>query len=87
MTQGDLAQIVGVERNTVSRWENSGVPPKDLAVVAKLGDLARGGAWSGWLGRTTRRSITGRRGGSRSAAAQNYAVAGGGRTSCFLARL
>jgi transcriptional regulator with XRE-family HTH domain len=25
MTQGDLAQLVGVERNTVSRWENSGV--------------------------------------------------------------
>jgi transcriptional regulator with XRE-family HTH domain len=39
MTQGDLAQLVGVERNTVSRWENSGVRPKDLAVVAKLADV------------------------------------------------
>lgn len=39
MTQGDLAQAVGVERNTVSRWENSGVRPKDPAVIGKLADV------------------------------------------------
>ena len=39
MTQGDLAKAVGVERNTVSRWENSGVRPKDPAVIARLADL------------------------------------------------
>jgi transcriptional regulator with XRE-family HTH domain len=39
MTQGDLAKAVGVERNTVSRWENSGVRPKDPAVIARLADV------------------------------------------------
>lgn len=39
MTQGDLAKSVGVERNTVSRWENSGVRPKDPAVIARLADV------------------------------------------------
>jgi transcriptional regulator with XRE-family HTH domain len=41
MTQGDLASLVGVERNTVSRWENSGVRPKDPEVIAKLADVLR----------------------------------------------
>jgi transcriptional regulator with XRE-family HTH domain len=36
LTQGDLAVAVGVERNTVSRWENSGVCPKDPQVVRRL---------------------------------------------------
>ena len=36
LTQGDLAIAVGVERNTVSRWENSGVRPKDPHVVRRL---------------------------------------------------
>lgn len=40
-TQGDLAAAVGVERNTVSRWENSGVLPKDPAIVTKLGRTLR----------------------------------------------
>jgi transcriptional regulator with XRE-family HTH domain len=39
MTQGDLASLVRVERNTVSRWENSGVRPKDPAVIAKLAEV------------------------------------------------
>lgn len=34
--QGDLADAVGVERNTVSRWENANVRPRDPATVAKL---------------------------------------------------
>jgi transcriptional regulator with XRE-family HTH domain len=41
MTQGDLASLVGVERNTVSRWENSGVRPKDPEVIAKLAEVLR----------------------------------------------
>ena len=41
MTQGDLAQLVGVERNTVSRWENSGVRPKDPEVIAKVAEALR----------------------------------------------
>ncbi len=36
LTQGDLARAVGVERNTVSRWENGGMLPKDPAVIASL---------------------------------------------------
>ncbi len=36
LTQSDLAVAVGVERNTVSRWENSGVCPKDPQVIRKL---------------------------------------------------
>jgi DNA-binding XRE family transcriptional regulator len=39
LTQGDLAIAVGVERNTVSRWENSGVRPKDPQVVRKLAEV------------------------------------------------
>ncbi|MGI8510160.1 MAG: helix-turn-helix domain-containing protein [Gemmatimonadaceae bacterium] len=35
-TQGDLAAAVGVERNTVSRWENGGILPKDPGVLAAL---------------------------------------------------
>jgi DNA-binding XRE family transcriptional regulator len=38
MTQQELASLVGVERNTVSRWENSGVHPKDPEVIGKLAD-------------------------------------------------
>ena len=36
LTQGDLASAVGVERNTVSRWENGGMLPKDPSVIASL---------------------------------------------------
>jgi transcriptional regulator with XRE-family HTH domain len=36
LTQGDLARAVGVERNTVSRWENGGMLPKDPAVIGSL---------------------------------------------------
>jgi transcriptional regulator with XRE-family HTH domain len=36
LTQDDLARAVGVERNTVSRWENGGMLPKDPAVIASL---------------------------------------------------
>jgi transcriptional regulator with XRE-family HTH domain len=39
LTQGDLAVAVGVERNTVSRWENSGVSPKDPQVVRRLASV------------------------------------------------
>jgi DNA-binding XRE family transcriptional regulator len=39
MTQQELASLVGVERNTVSRWENSGVNPKDPMVIGKLADV------------------------------------------------
>ena len=41
LTQGDLAIAVGVERNTVSRWENSGVRPKDPHVVRRLAAALR----------------------------------------------
>ncbi|MDQ2891171.1 MAG: helix-turn-helix domain-containing protein [Gemmatimonadota bacterium] len=36
LTQGGLAEAVGVERNTVSRWENGGMLPKDPVVIASL---------------------------------------------------
>jgi transcriptional regulator with XRE-family HTH domain len=36
LTQADLAAAVGVERNTVSRWENGGMLPKDPATIASL---------------------------------------------------
>jgi transcriptional regulator with XRE-family HTH domain len=36
LTQADLAAAVGVERNTVSRWENGGMLPKDPATIAAL---------------------------------------------------
>ncbi len=36
LTQSDLAAAVGVERNTVSRWENGGMLPKDPAMIAAL---------------------------------------------------
>lgn len=39
LTQGDLARAVGVERNTVSRWENGGMLPKDPAVIASLANV------------------------------------------------
>jgi transcriptional regulator with XRE-family HTH domain len=41
LTQSDLAVAVGVERNTVSRWENSGVCPKDPQVIRKLAAVLR----------------------------------------------
>lgn len=41
LTQSDLAVAVGVERNTVSRWENSGVCPKDPQVIRKLATVLR----------------------------------------------
>lgn len=40
-TQGDLAEAVGVERNTVSRWENGGVRPKDPDLLARLARTLR----------------------------------------------
>lgn len=40
-TQGDLATAVGVERNTVSRWENGGVRPKDPDLLARLARTLR----------------------------------------------
>jgi transcriptional regulator with XRE-family HTH domain len=36
VTQGDLAKAVGVNRNTVSRWENGAMVPSDPAVLASL---------------------------------------------------
>lgn len=39
LTQTDLAKAVGVERNTVSRWENGGMVPKDPAIIASLAKL------------------------------------------------
>lgn len=41
LTQSDLAVAVGVERNTVSRWENSGVCPKDPQVIRRLAAVLR----------------------------------------------
>lgn len=40
-TQGDLAEAVGVERNTVSRWENGGVRPKDPDLLGRLARTLR----------------------------------------------
>lgn len=40
-TQGDLAGAVGVERNTVSRWENGSVLPREPAVLAALARTLR----------------------------------------------
>lgn len=39
LTQGDLALAVGVERNTVSRWENGSMLPRDPAVIASLAEV------------------------------------------------
>ena len=39
LTQADLAKAVGVERNTVSRWENGSMLPKDPAVIASLAEV------------------------------------------------
>ncbi|HSU97395.1 MAG TPA: helix-turn-helix transcriptional regulator [Gemmatimonadaceae bacterium] len=36
VTQGDLAKAVGVNRNTVSRWENGAMVPSDPATLASL---------------------------------------------------
>lgn len=40
-TQGELAAAVGVERNTVSRWENGGVQPRDTEQLARLARVLR----------------------------------------------
>lgn len=40
-TQNDLAVAVGVERNTVSRWENRGMLPKDPHMIATLARVLR----------------------------------------------
>ena len=47
MTQGELAGLIGVERNTVSRWENGGMLPKDPAVVARIASALQ--VTSDWL--------------------------------------
>lgn len=36
LTQLDLARAVGVDRNTVSRWETGGMVPRDPKVLASL---------------------------------------------------
>lgn len=36
ITQASLAEAVGVERNTVSRWENGSMLPKDPAIIMAL---------------------------------------------------
>jgi transcriptional regulator with XRE-family HTH domain len=41
MTQGGLARAIGVERNTVSRWENGGVRPRDPAAIARAAAVLR----------------------------------------------
>ncbi|MEO6777870.1 MAG: helix-turn-helix transcriptional regulator [Gemmatimonadaceae bacterium] len=47
LTQAGLADAVGVERNTVSRWENGGMLPGDPAVVAALASAL--GVSADWL--------------------------------------
>ena len=47
LTQAGLADVVGVERNTVSRWENGGMLPGDPAVVAALASAL--GVSADWL--------------------------------------
>ena len=47
LTQGELAVVVGVERNTVSRWENGGMLPRDPAVIAALATVL--GVTADWL--------------------------------------
>lgn len=62
VTQDDLARVVGVKRNTVSRWENGAMVPSDPATLASLaaalevsvewlisGDQPAGGADAGEL--------------------------------------
>lgn len=56
-TQADLARAVGVERNTVSRWENGGMLPKDPAVIASLAKVL--GVTADWLIGGDRRAQTG----------------------------
>jgi DNA-binding XRE family transcriptional regulator len=41
MTQGELAAAVGVERNTVSRWENGDVQPTKPAQLLRLARVLR----------------------------------------------
>jgi transcriptional regulator with XRE-family HTH domain len=38
LTQTGLAKAVGVDRNTVSRWENGAMTPKDPATLAALAE-------------------------------------------------
>lgn len=57
-TQADLAKAVGVERNTVSRWENGGMLPKDPGVIASLADVL--GVTADWLIGGDRRPHPGR---------------------------
>ncbi len=47
ITQGDIAVSIGVQRNTVSRWENGGMLPKDPNIVAELARVL--GVSSDWL--------------------------------------
>lgn len=46
-TQGDLGDAVGVERNTVSRWENGGMRPRDPVVLSALARTL--GVTTDWL--------------------------------------
>lgn len=41
MTQGELADAVNVRRNTVSRWENGEVQPKEPAQLLRLARVLR----------------------------------------------
>lgn len=41
LTQGGLAKAVGVDRNTVSRWENGGMLPSDPEMLAALAGALR----------------------------------------------
>ena len=41
MTQGELAEAVNVKRNTVSRWENGEVQPKEPAQLLRLARVLR----------------------------------------------
>lgn len=41
LTQGELAAAVGVERNTITRWENGGAHPRDPETLRTLARVLR----------------------------------------------
>ena len=59
ITQGELGAAVGVERNTVSRWENGGMLPRDPAVIAAVARVL--GVTADWLISGDRLSATSRK--------------------------